>query len=614
MAKNIKKQVSVKKDISYSNRDFSSLKNDLRRFVGTYYNDVILDTSDASLAGMLIDVAAYVGDVTSYYLDHQFNENSLEKAMETRNIERLIRESGVEIPGKAPAIGFLDITFVIPASVARGVYEPDTNQLPVVKANSIFSARNGTNFYLPDNLDFGEQDSAGELVANFEINTQSAGTILDFKVTRTALVLSSKLGTQVFTIPDTFQPFRQITISDTDVNEIVRVVDADGDDYYEVSSLSQSTVFKRMTNSRPDADLADERINMLHAPKRFVKSRTLTTGQFTLTFGSGREDVFDEDVIPDPSEHAIKLYGDKKSLDKVTIDPNSFLGTQTLGISPRNTKITVTYRAGGGLSHNVGINQVTTVKTLITEFPSGVGTTSASLIRASATCNNRKSILGGDDEPDIESLRQIALFNTNSQNRIVSREDLIARVYTLPNNFGRVFRAAVRDNPNNPQAAQLFILSRNSDKQLIVSPDTLKENLSKYLSKFRIVSDAIDILDASVVNVGLNYTVTITQDSIPAIVMTEINKRLTTYFNVENFQIDQPIKMGEVENLILNAPDVEAITNIQFVNKRGANGNKVYSNFAYSPSRNIDRGYLFPPTGGIFELKYPNDDIVGRIS
>lgn len=614
MAKNIKKEVSVKKDISYSNRDFTSLRNDLKRFVSTYYDDVILDTSDASLAGMLIDVAAYVGDVTSYYLDHQFNENSLEKAMETRNIERLIREAGVEIPGKAPAIGFLDITFVIPATNSRGVYMPDTTQLPTVKANSIFSSRNGTNFYLPDDLNFGEEDTAGDLVASYEINSQTGNVILDFKVTRRALVISSKLGTQSFTIPDTYKPFRQLTLSDTDINEIVRVVDADGDDYYEVSSLTQSTVFKRVVNNRADADLADERISMIHAPKRFTKSRSSASGQYTLTFGSGKEDVFDEDIIPDPSEHAIKLYGDKKSLDKVTIDPNSFLGTQTLGISPRNTKITVTYRAGGGLSHNVGINQVKTVKTLITEFPSGVGTTSASLIRASATCTNKKPILGGDDEPDIEALRQIALFNTNSQNRIVSREDLIARVYTLPNNFGRVFRAAVRDNPNNPQAAQLFILSRNNNKQLIVSPDTLKQNLAKYLSKFRIISDAIDILDASVVNIGVNYTITISQDAISSIVTSEVNKRLTSYFNVENFQIDQPIKIGEVENLILNTPDVEAITSIRFVNKRGAKGNNVYSNFSYPPRRNIDRGYLFPPVGGIFEVKYPNDDIVGRIS
>ncbi len=614
MAKNIKKEINKKKDLTYTNRDFSSMRNELRRFVGTYYNEVLKDTSDSSLAGMLIDVAAYVGDVTSYYLDHQFNENSLEKAVEPRNLERLIREAGVEIAAKSPASGFVDITLTIPAVLSDGQYIPDKNKMPTVVANSVFKSKSGTNFYLTDNVDFAEVDSAGDLIAVYKINSQRGSIPIDFLVTRQGFVVSSKLSTQEFSIPDSFQPFRQISLTGADVNEIVRVVDTDGDEYFEVEALSQSTVFKRIKNNRSDSHLSDERIQLIHAPKRFVRTRSASSGRTTLTFGSGNEDVFDEDIIPDPSEHAINLYGDKKVLNKVTIDPNSFLGTQTLGISPRNTKIIVTYRFGGGISHNTRVNQLNSVTTLITNFPPGVGTTDAGLVRASVSVNNPGQLIGGEDEPSLEALRQIALFNKNAQNRIVSREDLIARVYSLPSNFGRVFRASVRDNPNNPQAAQLYILSRNSKKQLIISSDSLKQSLSRYLSKFRLVSDAIDILDASVINVGINYTVTIAQDAMPAITIAAINKRISTYMNVENFNIDQPIKMGEIENIILNSTDVEAVTSLTFNNKTGSVGKNLYSNFAYDPLRNIERGYLFPPVGGIFELKYPDDDIVGRIS
>ena len=614
MAKNIKKDIQKQKDISYTSRDFESLRNDLKRFVGTYYRDVLLDTTDTSLAGMLIDVAAYVGDVTSFYLDHQFNENSLEKAVETRNIERLVREAGVKIQGKSPAIGFLNVSIVIPSVLSEGNYVPDVNKIPKIKAESIFTSRRGIKFYMPDDVDFAETDSAGDLVASYEINQTSAGIPVDFLLTRTVLVVSSKLKTQTVNIPDSFTPFRRVIITDTDATEIVRVVDSDGEEYYEVESLTQSTIFKRMPNNRADSHLADERIKLIHAPRRFVASRTTTSGQISLLFGSGNEDVFDEDVIPDPSEHAIRLYGDKKSLNKITIDPNSFLGTQTLGISPRNTTLTIYYRSGGGLNHNSGVGEINTVTTLLTEFPPGAGTTESTLIRASATCNNTKIVIGGEDEPSIESLRQIALLNRNSQNRIVSREDLLARVYSLPNNFGRVFRASARDNPNNPQAAQLFVLSRNSSGDLILASDTLKENLSKYLSKFRIITDAIDVLDGSIVNLGLEYTVTLGLDAISSIVIGEINSKLTQYFNIENFQIDQPIKMGEIENLILNTPDVEAITRLKFNNKTGTTGNNVYAGYFFDPTRNIDRGYLFPPTGGIFEIKYPSDDIVGRVS
>jgi hypothetical protein len=343
-------------------------------------------------------------------------------------------------------------------------------------------------------------------------------------------------------------------------------------------------------------------------------TRSSVTGQVTLQFGSGNEESFDEDIIPDPSEHAINLFGDRKVLNKVTIDPNAFLGTQTLGISPRNTTLTVTVRSGGGLSHNVSARSINSVNTLITEFGSKTPTSVASAIRASTTVLNVKPCLGGEDEPSLEALRQLALLNKNSQNRIVSREDLIARVYSIPSKFGRVFRAAVRDNPNNPQAAQLFVISRDRFGKLIISSDSLKESLTNYLSKFRIISDAIDILDASVINIGLNYTVTINTDARPSVVISAINNKLSDYLKTTNYQIDQPIKIGEIENLMLNTQDVESINNITFINKTGNEGERSYSNYFFSPQRNIDRGMLFPPTGGIFELKFPNFDIVGRIS
>jgi hypothetical protein len=177
-----------------------------------------------------------------------------------------------------------------------------------------------------------------------------------------------------------------------------------------------------------------------------------------------------------------------------------------------------------------------------------------------------------------------------------------------------VFRASVRDNPSSTQAAQLFVLSRNASGKLIISPDSLKDNLSKYLGRFRIISDAIDILDGVVVNLSLNYTVTIAQGAQSSVVLAAVNSKLKNYFRIENFHIDQPIKIGEVENLILNTPDVEAITSIRFTNVTGVRGNNVYSNYTFNPKNFTDRGYLFPPVGGIFEIKYPNDDIIGRIS
>ena len=381
-----------------------------------------------------------------------------------------------------------------------------------------------------------------------------------------------------------------------------------------METLTQDTVFKRSVNSRQDVEYAPERLQIVHASKRFVKSRTSLSGKTTLRFGSGDETKFDEDIIPDPSEHAVTLYGDRKTLSTITLDPNNFLGTQTLGISPRDTTLKVIYRHGGGLKDNVSAGAINSVKTLLTSFKTVTPTSVASSIRSSVSAFNSEPASGGEDEPSIEELRTIAIFSRNAQRRIVTREDLIARVYTMPSNFGRVFRASVRDNPNNPSAAQLYIISRDSGGKLMLSSDTLKENLGSYLSKFRIISDAIDILDASIINFGLNYTVTIDASVNSTTVLNLINAKLGEYFNIKNYQIDQPIITGEVENLILNTLNVVSIIEVSYTGRSGSYLGNLYSDYSYEPNRYMDRGYLFPPRGGLFEMKYTSEDIVGKVS
>ena len=614
MARNIKKEVAKSKEITYSNRDFSSIKNELKRFTSTHFNQNIVDISDASLAGLLIDLAAYVGDVTSYYLDHQFNECSLETAVEQENIERLIRSAGVPLSGPGPSIVEVTFRIRVPATIIAGEYVPNRTFLPKILKESIVSSRTGVDFTLMDNIDFAKVDEENNLIASFRVGQLSGNIPLNFICELKGVCTSSKSKTDTFPIGDKQVPFRTLTLNSPDVTEIIHVSDADGDIYYEVESLTQDTVFRRFANSRADVEFAPERLHLQHAPKRFVTTRSTVTGKTTLRFGSGDDAAFDEDIIPDPSEHAITLFGDRQSASKITIDPNSFLETQTLGISPRNTTITVNYRQGGALKHNVAAGSINSVKTLLTTFGSATPTSIATSIRASTTVVNDNPAAGGEDAPTLEELRTIALFSKNSQNRVVTREDLLARVYSMPTNFGRVFRASVRDNPNNPQAAQLHIISRDANGKLMLSPDTLKENLSFFLSKFRLVSDAVDVLDAIILNIGMNYTVTIEATSNSNTVLNVINAKIGNYFDIKKWQIDQPIIMGEIENLILNTAGVVSIIELNFVGKHGTQNGLIYSDFAFDTKRHMDRGYIFPTRGGLFELKFPNEDIVGKVS
>jgi len=612
MARNIKKDVQKHKERSYTNKDFNSLRNELRRYALTHFSDNVIDFSDASMGGLILDLASYVGDVMTFYMDHQFNENSIENAVERTNVERLIREAGLEIPGAAPSYATVSLSIVVPAQLVNGEYKPQTISLPMIRQNSIFSTSDGKEFTLMENVDFATLDDNGRLLAEFRVGSLRAGIPVNFVVTRDGVVSSSKITSQTFVIEDNLIPFRTITLGQENVNEIITVTDTLGDSYFEVDTLSQDTVFKTYENTSYDRSDVPFRMELLHAPKRFIKVRSTNTGLTTLRFGSGDESAFDEDVIPDPSDHAITLYGDRSTITTVAIDPNSFLTTQTLGISPKNTTLTVTYRYGGGLSDNVSAGNINSVKTLLTTFNSSLAPSVEASVRASTDVINIKRAAGGEDEPTLEELRNIAIFNRNAQNRIVTREDLITRVYSMPSNFGRVFRVAVADNPRNPRGAQLHIISRSSSGKLVTSTDTLKQNLSKYLNKFRLVSDAIDILDASVINLGLNYGITVEKGYRAPTVIASVNSKLSSYFRTENFQINKPIIVGELENLILNVPGVVSIISLNIVNKAGISNNKIYSTFRYDVKQNLDRGMLFPPVGGIFEVKFPNDDIEGR--
>lgn len=610
---NIKKSLVQKKERSYLNRDFDSFRAELLRYATTYYPDRIQDYSEGSLGSMFNDLAAYVGDVMSFYLDHQFNELNLETAVELNNIERQIRLAGVKITGAAPAICDVDFSIKIESELADGVYRPKNDYLPIIRSRTKLQASNGTIFELLDDLNFADKDDAGNLVANVQVNTSDTlGNPQSYILTRTGTCSSGETVQEIINIPNTFVQFRTLTLSRNNVSEILKIIDTDLNEYYEVTSLSNDVVFKRVLNDSDDSASVPDILLVSPAPYRFVTRTALNTAQTTLIFGSGRADTLDDDILPDPSEVAIPLYGDRKTFSRVALDPNSLLNTTSLGVSPVNTSLTITYRAGGGLNHNVSPKTIRTITSLLTTFNQNVPQTKIAQIRATLATNNQAAAKGGEDIPTIDELRSIALNYRNAQSRIVTKQDLISRVYTMPSNFGRVYRVGVRSSPVNPLATQLFIVSRDASGYLMTSPDTLKKNLAKYLNQFRLTSDAIDILDSQIVNYQFYYTVVIDQRADKTVLISSINSKISSYLAVKNFQIDQPIVISDIINLILNQDGVISLEKYRFDNVINTITDRQYSNITYNLTRNTQRGIIKPPIGGIFELRYPNFDVVGN--
>ena len=616
-----KEILKILKQRKFLNKDFDGFKADLLEYARIHFPNNNRDFSETSLGGLLLEFAAYVGDVDSFYLDHQFLELDIETAEENKNIQALLRNAGVDIVGASPAV--VEQTFFVEVPAVGNPPVPSDVALPVVHAGTIVPGENGVQFELVEDLDFRDTDRAGDLVAKIAIGKTNANNV------PTSFILSNDpndgKGTCIsgfravesFSV-GAFEPFKKFTLSKENVTEIISAVDDQGNDYFQVEHLTQDTVFEALLNRNVDNDLVKDNLAVLPAPYRYISRTSLDTRLTTLTFGGGSAQSLDDDIVPDPSEFAVPLFG-KRQFSRFTLNPGNLLKTTTLGIIAPNSTVTVTFRHGGGLSHNLGPNTIRGASTLVMSFPNDPTGAVAQFVRSSADAKNPKEAAGGEDAPTVDELKARAPSVKAAQSRIVSKPDLLARVYTMPSNFGRVFRASVRPDPNNPLASNLFVISRNAEKQLIISPDSLKRNLSTYLNQFRMSNDAIDILDAQVINIVVRFSIVVDPKINKNLVKQNVIKKLKDYFLIKNFEIDQAIFLADINNIIFNNPGVLSVDTLSLENINGgitfgepSNSNvRVYSDVQFDVESNIDRQILFAPPGGIFEVRFPDFDIIG---
>lgn len=612
MAGDSKKQILRRiKQRKYLNKDFDALRSDLFAYARVHFPDQLRDFSEPSMGGMLLDLAAYVGDVTSFYLDHQFQELSIDTAVESKNIERLIRASGVPIVGSAPAV--VETTFFIEVPAVGNPAKPNTDALPIIQAGTFIRANNGVQFELTEDLDFRQTDNADSLLATVRVgNTDTNSNPTTFVLSRTGICISGKRTIESFSVGN-FQPFKRYTLGNENVTEIIHIRDNLGNTYYEVEFLTQDTVFKATKNTAPDGELVPEVLAPIPAPYRFIKQADIETRLTTLVFGGGNASTTQDDVVPDPSEFAVPLFG-KKTFARFTINPGNLLQTTTLGVLASNSTITIEYRHGGGLNHNIGRRQIRGVTNILISFPNNPPPEVTQFVRQSLDASNDAEASGGENAPSIDDLKARVPAVRASQGRIVSKEDLLARVYTMPSNFGRVFRASVQPDPRNPLASRLYIISRNNQNQLVASPDSLKKNLQRFLNEYRLISDAIEILDAQVINVTIEFSIVVDPTFNPNLVLQNVITRLKQFFNIKNFDIDQPIVEAEIQNIVFNNLGVLTINELNVNNISGMVGQsnpRTYSDVQFDMEANTDRGIAIPPPGGIFELRFPNFDIIG---
>lgn len=594
---------------NYLSKDFESLRSDLVRYAQTFFPDKIKDFSEAGLGGMFIDLAASVGDTMSFYLDHQFTELSWSDAVELSNIERHLRNSGVKITGASPAIVSLTYFVEVPATIANGTYIPVTNAIPVILAGTIANSANNISYTLMEDINFNERDRDGFLKAQVVVgDTDDAGSPTTFVLSKSGMATSSTRVSETFAVPDGYNPFYTIVLSNPNVTRVISVVDTEGNSYYEVESLTQDTVFVPVTNHSRDESTVRDSVEVIPAPRRFTTSTSLSTRSTSMVFGGG-DNSSTENTSFDPSSLALPLYG-KNPIGRYSLDPNSLLRSNSLGVSPRNTTLTVTYEYGGGLSHNVAANTIRSVTSLSMTFPGLPSGATASAVRTSVDVTNLSAASGGSPSPTVDDLRLQIPAKRNSQLRVVTKEDLIARVYSLPSRFGKVSKAGCRSNPSNPLSKQLYILGFDSNGLLTRASDTLKLNLRNYLNDLRLISDAVDIVDSPIVNYSVKASIVIAPGFTSLEVLQSVIAAIRSELDVKNFQVDQPIVVADVTSSIISVSGVLSLVSLEFVSRSGDIEGTLYSDYSHDFDNATSRGIIVAPQGGVFELRYPSSDIV----
>jgi len=606
------KLIAKKAQKSYLAKDFVSFRKDLIKYAKTFFPDKIQDFSEASLGGLLVEMAAYVGDTMSFYLDYQFNELNPITAIEPNNIIMHAKNAGVPIKGAAPAVCDLKIYIAAPASLSDdGEYRPQTAALPIIKKETQVKSNSGIVFTLVDDCDFAEKDDYGNLVATYTTSeVDDSNNPTTFILTKEVTIISGKIAAQNFKIPNVLKPFRKLTLSSQDVSQIIRVKDAEQNIYYEVESLAEDTVFKAVQNLDDEKNLVTSNLEVVPAPYRYVQNTDFRTRTTTIQFGSGDASAPDDDIIPDLSVLALPLYG-TKTMPRFSIDPNALLRTSTLGIAPVNTSVEVIYRHGGGATHNVAAESIRTLTSLQIMFPENPSSSVQDAVIQSIDVKNESNASGGAPPMSVEGLKALIQSARNQQARIVTQQDLLARLYTLPNTYGRIFRAGIHHNPDNPLASNLYVVARDANLNLVIAPDALKINISKYLNEFRLVSDAVDILDATVINYGINFSVVCSPDVNKSTVIQNVINAIREVSDIKYFQIDQPIVESDVINAIINTDGVLSLVELDFINYSGTVGANSYSDFEYNLEENKHKGLFVGVEGSIFELKYPDSVIIG---
>lgn len=613
------------KNITYLNKDFNTFKQALIEYAKTYYPTSYNDFTTSSPGTMFIEMASYVGDVLSFYLDNQVQENFLEYAKQTNNLYTLAYMLGYRPKVTSAAITTLDVYQQIPSSGSG--YDPDFSYAMIVEEGmQIKSNANSSNFfYVPNRINFALSSSTNPTVISSY--TTSGGNTQTYLLKKQTQAISGQVKTATFSF-GAAERFPIRTLEDSNIIEILSVYDSNGNRWYEVPYLAQDYILNPVANTAlaypslyQEANQVPYILERLPAPRRFV-SRFTTEDTLELEFGAGIQAV--SGSLPNPFNVGIGTVNGYNLLN-TAFDPTNFVANNSYGIAPSNTTLTVTYIAGGGATANVASNELTQIVSSTLAFNATTDPSTAAFIETTLATNNPEPGVGGGDGDTPDAIRFNTLAKFPSQMRAVTQQDYLGIVLGMPAKFGQVAKAYVTKDTatfskeliaepgeRDPLATSIYMLGYNADGTFAVPGAALYQNVQTYLADYRMLTDTIILKPAYIINIKVNFDIILRPNYTSRAVLGLCLTALKAYFNKENWQINQPIILSEIYTLIDQIQGVQQVQKVTITNASGTTTG--YSQYSYDISAATLNGVIYPSLDpSIFEVKFPNVDIQGRV-
>tara|TARA_R100000426_G_scaffold19771_1_gene17099 strand:+ start:12320 stop:14116 length:1797 start_codon:yes stop_codon:yes gene_type:complete len=593
----------VKPIINYTARDFASIKQELTNYAQKYYPETFRDFNEASFGSLMLDMVAYVGDIISFYTDFQANESYLETALEFKNILKISKQFGYKFRPNASSFGEASFFVTIPS--LPGLTSPDYSYAPVLKKGSTFSTTANQLFTLVEDVDFSETQDA-ILVGS----TTPNGTAPErFALKAKGIVISGEVSFKTFNV-ENYEKFLSLFVDDQNITEILSVIDSNGNNYYEVDYLTQDVVYVPVLNTSDSKQYAKNIYKPISVPRRFTTE--FSSAGATLQFGFGTED--NEEKVLDPTSMSLDIFG-KNHITEKSIDPAVFTKTTKLGVVPSNTLLTVVYRRNTQATVNASVGSLSNVVSPNFTFfnETALLQQSVASVANSLELTNEKIISGEVSDITTKEIKLRTQGAYAAQNRAVTAEDYVSLCYNMPSNFGQVKKAKLLKDETSfsGKNLNLYVISTDSLGLLAETNDIVKQNLRSWINQYKMIGDTIDILDARIINLQVEFSVVSYANVNKFDVVNECIATLSNYYSGYTYDIGEPFKITDVYKVLNNIPSVVDTKLVTVTQRLGSN----YSNYdvAYNDLISDDGRYLIAPKDAIFEIKFLSSDITGEV-